>query len=329
MSPYFYLLCLSIVIKYSFCYDYILERDNLKYKYGHRSLQKRSHRQKSRPQTKHNVVESRPEYEEADGKEPIAQIDVDSFIRKPDEYAVEENSPYETETKKSKYKTYQDYGSPLFKIDLSEDAGMNDNQMYLNPGADDKISKFNANPLLFDDSINPQYAKFKAMPEHRWEQKKIARNLEAKLSINNRNRPYGLSSIGPGLRHNLQKKSSSKYLKLPFFFRSKNETQKLKKNKKRKILCFNCLKKDNKSIQSSTDTNTTVKDIAKKGFEEKESTKSTSNKKIVDNSFHLLEFRREKRDDWAEDKERQLKEIEEIQKKIDDVEIRSIGNKEG
>ncbi|CAG9788232.1 unnamed protein product [Diatraea saccharalis] len=218
---------------------------------------------------------------------------------------------------KKKLKSYQDYGSPLIE-NLADDS-----KIYLS-SADAKRSKLNANQVLFEDSINSKYAKFKPINGHRWKEKKITRNFEAEPSINVLKHPYGLYNTDANFNHNPVKKSASKRMKFPFFFHSKNETQKLKNNKKRKLFCFNCDKKDKKVMKSSTPQQI-QKDPGKKKFPEQEIIENILDKKISEHLRNSLKVNREKREDWTANRERQLKEIEELEKKINRVEIHTSG----
>lgn len=98
MPRYFYLLCLLLAINWVFCYDYISDR-NPQNKHGRR-LSKKVRSQKSRKGNKEHQHIKRQEYEMVEDKDPMAMIDVASFIQKPDEYAVDDNLPYETDNKR-------------------------------------------------------------------------------------------------------------------------------------------------------------------------------------------------------------------------------------
>jgi hypothetical protein len=100
MLRYLYILCLLLEIKWTFCYDYI-SSSNFKYKYEDSPHEKHKlNRQRNRLDVKRKLHRIRPEYEIVDDREPLAQIDIASFIRKPDEYPIEDNLSYELDNRK-------------------------------------------------------------------------------------------------------------------------------------------------------------------------------------------------------------------------------------
>ncbi|XP_028167398.1 uncharacterized protein LOC114357815 [Ostrinia furnacalis] len=315
MPRYFYLLCLLLAMNGAFCYDYISDR-NSQNNHGRR-LSKKFRNQKAGD--KRFVHKNRPEYEMAEEKEPLAQIDVASFIQKPDEYSIDENFPYELENKgrNPKLKHENDYGSLLgYNSEGYIMKNTNRGPYYLNSNSDSSFD-LGPNPLRIKDPFNSRHSNLDSMSLYGLGNEKFAKDSENKAYSNNyKNDLYETNS---NLIHNPEKKCIRKYMKFPFFSHNKTATTKPKKEKKRKVFCFNCSKKE-KSKDQSNDPKETGKEY------NLETLNKISMNDPSDNLENLkTKSTRGKRDELsdASDRERQLKELDEIQRKVDNLEITS------
>ncbi|KAJ0176323.1 hypothetical protein K1T71_008497 [Dendrolimus kikuchii] len=163
----------------------------------------------------------------------VAQFDVASFIQKPD--GVEHSVPFGFDKSVEKRrKTSKDYddgsdvssGALKMRREDSEDLANFDI---------DNTPELNDNALP-KDIINGKQVKLAGYDDQL-----------LKYQQNERNR-QGL--LDNSFAHNLEKKCSFKNMKFPFFSR---KSQNDKKEKKRKLFCFNCSKKD-EGLQITTST---------------------------------------------------------------------------
>ncbi|XP_026741692.1 uncharacterized protein LOC113503794 isoform X1 [Trichoplusia ni] len=168
--------------------------------------------------------------------------------------------------------------------------------------------------------------------------------------------------------HNHEKKCTLKHIKFPFFSHNKSEITKPKRNKKRKLFCFNCPKKDEHRLKipdfNKISEDPVIQFKVKRSYEQKlcpscrklfvsgmdpnERRKKTP-KRIIHNSrqyyqtnFPEVRLKEDvksirknvafsegaalddgdrKRRGVEADRERQLKELEAVQRKVDSVEV--------
>ncbi|PZC72658.1 uncharacterized protein LOC110381340 isoform X1 [Helicoverpa armigera] len=343
MLRFLYLLSLLLCIELSFCYNYIDEITERSFNKIGRNVRRDRVRRVRKPKERKSVVRQEYDYD----RSPV-EFDVASFIQ-PDEESIEDDEAmmrYKNK-KRRKAKNY-DYGT-IIGMNLDESNRKREKSAdYLNMG--DAPSDLNINPPLFKDSVNSKHLNYNSLDDLHGEKygHEKFRNIYKDDLLMDQN-----------VVHSHEKKCTLKTIKFPFFSHNKSEPMKPKKNKKRKLFFFNgnrrekvddikmgddpiihykmkrsfeerlcpaCKKKYLTNPESGDDLKKIPKRLihnSRQYFQNnvdsrlKEDVKTIRNNMEAFTDEHFDERTREKRDD----RERQLKELEEVQRKIDNVEI--------
>ncbi|XP_022826975.1 uncharacterized protein LOC111356735 [Spodoptera litura] len=343
-----YILSLLICIELSFCYNYLDDAAESKGNRLGRYARRDRVRRAKRPKERKSLIRHEYDYD----RNPV-EFDVASFIQPDDDLVEEDGISMRQRNNKRKISKNYDYGSLLGlnvddkKRDRSPDyLSMSDASPNLNFNPD--ILK-NVNSL----SVNPQHLSYKSLDDlhsQKYGNEKF-RNIYKDDLLMDQN-----------VVHSHEKKCTLKNIKFPFFSHNKSEPLKPKKNKKRKLFCFNCPKKGSKypdepkigdEIFGHYKIKRSFEDklcpVCKKKFlaslAQNERRKKAS-RRVLHNSRQYYQnispeakmknnvknFRRKNvaftrevpettRSKREDSRDRQLKELEEVQKKIDNVEI--------
>ncbi|KAF9416486.1 hypothetical protein HW555_006153 [Spodoptera exigua] len=344
-----YLLSLVLCIELSFCYNYLDETtESNGNKLGRYSRRDRVRRAK-RPRERKGFVRHEYDYD----RSPV-EFDVASFIQADDELVEEDGIPMKQRNNKRRTSKNSEYGN-LMGLNVDEKKRERSPD-YL--GMNEASPDMKYNPPLFKDtnsiSLNSKQPNYNSLDDLHGEKHghDKFRNTYKDDLLKNHNAV-----------HTHEKKCTLKNIKFPFFSHNKSEPLKPKKNKKRKLFCFNCPKKGSKySVENMMDDDDSLSHFKiKRSFEDRlcpackkkflvsleqnERRKKASRKMLhnsrqyyqnispeaklkenlknlrrnnVMNTYDIPEITRTKRE---EDRERQLKELEEVQRKIDNVEI--------
>ncbi|XP_035437578.2 uncharacterized protein LOC118267611 isoform X1 [Spodoptera frugiperda] len=349
-----YLLSLVICIELSFCYNYL---DDAAERHGHRVgryARRDRVRRAKRPKERKSLIRHEYDYD----RSPV-EFDVASFIQPDDELVEEDGIPMRQRSNKRRTSKNYEYGS-LMGLNV-DDKKRERSSDYMN--MNDAPPELNFNPQLFKDtnslSLNQKQLNYNGLDDLRGEKfgHEKFRNIYKDELLMDQN-----------IVHSHEKKCTLKNIKFPFFSHNKSEPLKPKKNKKRKLFCFNCPKKGSK-YPDETKMGDEIKmgdDVfghykIKRSFEDRlcpvckkkfmvslqqnerrkkasrrmlhnsrqyyqnisPVAKSKENKKMfrrhnVGYTHGTPDTTRSKREDA---RDRQLKELEEVQRKIDNVEI--------
>uniref|UniRef100_A0A2A4JSP2 Uncharacterized protein n=1 Tax=Heliothis virescens TaxID=7102 RepID=A0A2A4JSP2_HELVI len=342
MLRFLYLLSLLLCIELAFCYNYIDEVTEHHLNKIGRNVRRDRVRRVRKPRDRKALVRQEYDYD----RSPV-EFDVASFIQ-PDEESVEndETSMRYRNKKRRRTKNY-DYGT-ILGMNLDDSNKKRDKSAdYLNMG--DGPSDLNINPPLFKDSINSKHFNYNSLDDLHGEKygHEKFRNIYKDDLLMDQN-----------VVHSHEKKCTLKAIKFPFFSHNKSEPLKPKKNKKRKLFCFNGPKKE-KDFKMGDDPIMHFK--KKRSFEERlcpackkkfltdaglgDELKKNP-KRLIHNSRQYFQngidsklkedvktirrnmeaftdenFEDKTREKREDDRDRQLKELEEVQRKIDNVEI--------
>ncbi|XP_075977158.1 uncharacterized protein LOC142977260 [Anticarsia gemmatalis] len=304
MLRYFYILLLCI--EWTFSYNYI--------NYNGRRTHKR-HVGKLRNKDRRDLSIGY-DYD----RSPV-EFDLASFIQ-PEEDNIEDNDVFRYRTKKRR-RVSKNYDYANLMGGSNHESFKRKTYDYLNPDSGEHAADFNLNPMLYKDAVN---AKHYDMNNYD--------NLNPKDSYEKyRNLYKDQDILMPGqVIHNQEKKCAFKKLKFPFFSHNKSETLK-PKNKKRKLFCFACPKKEKASdpdINGMPEDSILHYKMKKRSLEERlcpvckrrfianlksQDRRKKNPKNIIHNSRQFFQKRGEKKE--AKDLKK-LKQLEESEKVAED-----------